>query len=43
LLRNMVVPIVRLDKILEVPPVERKKKDMTVVIVKKEKNFPAFW
>lgn len=42
LLRNMVVPIVRLDKILEVPPVERKKKDMTVVIVKKGEKLSGF-
>ncbi len=42
LLRNTVVPIVRLDKILEVPPVERTKKDMTVVIVKKGEKLSGF-
>lgn len=42
LLRNTVVPIVRLDKILEVPEVERTKKDMTVVIVKKGEKLSGF-
>lgn len=35
LLRNMVVPIVRLDKVLEVPKEEKQQKQLTVVIVKK--------
>lgn len=35
LLRNMVVPIVRLDKVLEVPKEDKQQKQLTVVIVKK--------
>ncbi|RXE60242.1 chemotaxis protein CheA [Acetivibrio mesophilus] len=42
LLRNTVVPIVRLDQILEVPEIERTKKDMTVVIVKKGEKLSGF-
>lgn len=42
LLRNTVVPVVRLDKILEVPEIERTKKDMTVVIVKKGEKLSGF-
>ena len=38
LLRNMVVPIVRLNKVLEVPGYEEDKKNLTVVIVKGEKT-----
>lgn len=35
LLRNMVVPVVRLDKVLDVPAKGENKKQLTVVIVKK--------
>lgn len=42
LLRNMVVPIVRLNKILEVPGDHDEKKNMTVVIVKKGEKTSGF-
>lgn len=42
LLRNMVVPIVRLDKILEVPKDDKVQKQLTVVIVKKGEKLSGF-
>lgn len=42
LLRNMVVPIVRLNKILEVPEYDEDKKNLTVVIVKKGEKTSGF-
>lgn len=42
LLRNMVVPIVRLNKVLEVPGYEEDKKNLTVVIVKKGEKTSGF-
>jgi two-component system chemotaxis sensor kinase CheA len=40
--RNMVVPIVRLNKILEVPEYDEDKKNLTVVIVKKGEKTSGF-
>ena len=42
LLRNMVVPIVRLNKIVEVPGYHEDKKNLTVVIVKKGEKTSGF-
>lgn len=42
LLRNSVVPIVRLDKILDVPIEEKQQKLTTVVIVKKGERLSGF-
>lgn len=42
LLRNMVVPIVRLNKVLEVSEHDEEKKNMTVVIVKKGEKTSGF-
>ena len=42
LLRNMVVPIVRLDKVLEVPEDVNARKSLTVVIVKKGEKLSGF-
>lgn len=42
LLRNMVIPIVRLDKVLEVPKDEKPQKQLTVVIVKKGDRLSGF-
>lgn len=42
LLRNTVVPIVRLDQILEVPKDEKTQKNLTVVIVKKGEKLSGF-
>jgi two-component system chemotaxis sensor kinase CheA len=42
LLRNMVVPIVRLNKVLEVPGYEEDNKNLTVVIVKKGEKTSGF-
>ncbi|MCX7708905.1 MAG: chemotaxis protein CheA [Clostridia bacterium] len=42
LLRNMVVPIVRLDKILDVPKEQKEPKQLTVVIVKKGDKLSGF-
>ncbi|MDQ2085872.1 chemotaxis protein CheA [Herbivorax sp. ANBcel31] len=42
LLRNMVVPVVRLGKVLQVPENDDQKKNMTVVIVKKGERLSGF-
>ncbi|MCX8130302.1 MAG: chemotaxis protein CheA [Clostridia bacterium] len=42
LLRNMVVPIIRLDKVLEIPREEKVQKQLTVVIVKKGDKLSGF-
>lgn len=42
LLRNMVVPIVRLDKLLEVPKDDKQQKQLTVVIVRKGEKLSGF-
>jgi two-component system chemotaxis sensor kinase CheA len=42
LLRNMVIPIVRLDKVLEVPKKEKAGKYLTVVIVSKGEKLSGF-
>ncbi len=42
LLRNMVVPIVRLDRTLEVPKDDKVQKTLTVVIVKKGEKLSGF-
>ncbi|MCX7747018.1 MAG: chemotaxis protein CheA [Clostridia bacterium] len=42
LLRNMVVPVVRLDKVLDVPQEDKVKKHLTVVIVKKGDKLSGF-
>lgn len=38
-LRGTVIPIIRLDKILEMPPLEKEPESLTVVVVKKGDNF----
>lgn len=42
LLRNMVVPVVRLDRVLEVPKEEKSQKQYTIVIVKKGEKLSGF-
>ncbi len=42
LLRNMVIPIVKLGEILEVPDDDKEKKRLTVVIVKKGEKLSGF-
>jgi two-component system, chemotaxis family, sensor kinase CheA len=42
LLRNMVVPIIRLDKVLDIPMEEKSNKQLTVVIVKKGDKLSGF-
>ncbi len=42
LLRNMVVPVIRLDKVLDVPKDEREAKQLTVVIVRKGEKLSGF-
>ncbi len=38
-LRGMVIPIIRMDKILDIPPKEEEDSNLTVVIVHKGENF----
>lgn len=42
MIRDTVIPIVRLDKILEIPREEESKKQLTVVIVKKGERLSGF-
>ena len=42
LLRNTIIPIVRLDKVLEVPKESKEQKQLTVVIVKKGDKLSGF-
>jgi len=42
MIRDTVIPIVRLDKILEIPREEENKKQLTVVIVKKGERLSGF-
>lgn len=38
-LRGIVIPIIRLDKILEMEPLEKEPESLTVVVVKKGDNY----
>lgn len=42
MIRDTVIPIVRLDKILEIPKDEKTTKQLTVVIVKKGERLSGF-
>lgn len=42
LLRNMVIPIVRLDRVLKVPGKEKENKQLTVVVVRKGDRLSGF-
>ena len=42
MIRDSVIPIVRLDKILEIPKDDKTAKQLTVVIVKKGERLSSF-